>query len=139
MKIYGLLLFLIVSVSSCKRETQVEETEFNTVCNPMNLSYRFQPDEPSRREAADPTIIVFKDKYYLFASKSGGYWHTDNLINWDFIQTDEIPTEEYAPTAIAIQDTVYFLASSRVKSTIYKSANPLSGHWEIARRPSERA
>ncbi len=99
----------------------------------MNLSYRFQPDEPSRREAADPTIIIFNNKYFLFASKSGGYWHSDDLISWDFIQTNEIPTEEYAPTAIAIGDTVYFLASSRVKSTIYKSVNPLSGHWEIAR------
>lgn len=39
----------------------------------MNLNYRFMPNEPSRREAADPVVILFKDRYYLFASKSGGY------------------------------------------------------------------
>ena len=42
-----------------------------TYCNPMNLSYRFRPDTPSRREAADPMIVLFKNKYFLFASKSG--------------------------------------------------------------------
>jgi xylan 1,4-beta-xylosidase len=54
-------------------------------------------------------------------------------VEWNFIETDEIPVEEYAPTAIALGDTLYFLASSREKSTIYKSADPLSGRWEVAR------
>jgi hypothetical protein len=124
---------LTISFSSCRQPAETENIGVNTVCNPMNLNYRFQLEEPSRREAADPTVILYKDTYYLFASKSGGYWYSDDLLKWDFIQSDEIPTEDYAPTAIAIDDTVYFLASSRVKSTIYKSANPMSGHWTIAR------
>ena len=41
-------------------------------CNPLNLNYRFQIKEPSYREAADPTVVWFKDRYYLFASMSGG-------------------------------------------------------------------
>jgi xylan 1,4-beta-xylosidase len=89
-------------------------------------------EEPSRREAADPTAIWFKDRYYLFASKSGGYWHSKDLTSWTFIETSEIPIEEYAPTAVAIKDTLYFLASSNEKSTIYKSTDPLSGRWNIA-------
>ena len=44
------------------------------VANPMNLNYRFMIDGNSRREAADPVIEYFKGRYYLFASKSGGYW-----------------------------------------------------------------
>ena len=46
-----------------------------TICNPVNLSYRYMLDAPSRREAADPNMLVFKGEYYLFASKSGGYFH----------------------------------------------------------------
>ena len=70
--------------------------------------------------------------YYLFASKSGGYWYSDDLASWTFIRTNEIPTEEYAPTVVSIGNTLYFLASSTKKSTIYRTADPKSGHWDIA-------
>lgn len=94
-------------------------------------------DEPSRREAADPTVVWFKDRYFLFASKSGGYWHSKDLVEWAFIETTQIPVEEYAPTAVAIGDTLYFLASSNEKSTIYKSSDPLGGQWQVAREVLE--
>ncbi len=103
-----------------------------TFCNPIDLSYRFQLEEPSRREAADPTIVWFKDRYFLFASMSSGYWHSQDLVDWQFIQTNQIPTEEYAPCAIGLGDTLYFLASSSEKSTVYQSTDPLSGRWTVA-------
>lgn len=102
------------------------------ICNPINISYRFMPELPSRREAADPTVLVYKDEYYLFASKSGGYWVSSDLVDWKFIESNSIPTEEYAPTVVAIGDTVYFLASSNKKSTIYKSHDLKSGKWSVA-------
>jgi len=100
-----------------------------TICNPLNLNYRFQLSKPSRREAADPVIILFKDKYYLFASKSGGYWSSDNLLSWKFITTKDLHLEDYAPTAVVIKDTVYFMA---IGKGIYKSADPSTGQWQIA-------
>jgi xylan 1,4-beta-xylosidase len=106
------------------------------VCNPMNLSYRYRPetDEISRREAADPSVVFFKGSYYLFASKTGGYWWSDDLKHWELVETNQIPTESYAPAAIAIGDTLYFLASS---STTYypflKSVDPKGGKWEVVR------
>jgi hypothetical protein len=62
-----------------------------TICNPVNLSYRFCLDAPSRREAADPTLVIFKGEYFLFASKSGGYFHSKDLINWHLIATSDLP------------------------------------------------
>jgi hypothetical protein len=103
-----------------------------TICNPLNLSYRFCLDDPSRREAADPVIVLFKEEYYLFASKSGGYWHSINLINWDFITTADLPLEDYAPAAVVIKDTLYFMASGVPPIKIYKTANPKTGKWEVA-------
>src|ERR1700742_2011478 len=92
-----------------------------TICNPINLNYRFCLDTPSRREAADPTVINFRNEYYLFASKSGGYWHSSDLMQWDFITTKDLPLEDYAPTAVIMNDTVYFMASSSNQgSKIYK-------------------
>ncbi len=100
-----------------------------TICNPLNLSYRFCLDTPSRREAADPAMLTFKGEYYLFASKSGGYWHSTDLIHWDLITTGDLPLEDYAPTAMTINDTVYFMTSSDIQA-IYKTADPKSGVWK---------
>lgn len=99
-----------------------------TYCNPMNLSYRFRPDMPSRREAADPMIVLFQDKYFLFASKSGGYWVSDDLKVWQFITNNVLPWEDYAPTVVAIDNALYFMASEGKK--IYKSSDPIKGNWE---------
>ncbi len=111
-----------------------------TYCNPLDLSYRFMvDDEPSRREAADPTLILYKDTYYLFASKTGGYWWSDDMTNWNLVLTDEIPTEEYAPTAIVMRDTMFLMASATYPNKVIKTADPKSGHWSVARPAMERA
>lgn len=104
-----------------------------TICNPLNLNYRFCLDAPSRREAADPVIVTFKDEYYLFASKSGGYWHSTNLADWDFITSSDLPFEDYAPAAVVMDDAIYFVASTQAapSSKIFKSAEPKSGKWQV--------
>ena len=133
MKTFSVLLMILVTLSGCQTRVQTNKSEEAvTFCNPVNLSYRFTLDKPSRREAADPTIVWYKDRYFLFASKSGGYWHSPDLTGWSFIATDQIPVEEYAPTAVVLNDTIYFMGSSTEKSTIYKSTDPLNGVWQIA-------
>jgi xylan 1,4-beta-xylosidase len=111
------------------QQTDLTNPDQTTFCNPINLSYRFCLDTPSRREAADPTMVVFKNEYYLFASKSGGYFHSTDLIHWDLITTNDLPLEDYAPTAMVMNDTLYFMASSTVQA-IYKTADPKSGKWK---------
>lgn len=103
-----------------------------TICNPVNLSYRFCLDTPSRREAADPTMVVYKGEYYLFASKSGGYFHSTDLVSWDLITTNDLPIEDYAPAAVVMNDTLYFMASHAAPVSIYKTADPKSGRWQVA-------
>ena len=73
-----------------------------TFCNPLNLNYRFMGDAIDAREAADPVVILFKDDYYLFASRSGGYWTSTDLHDWTFIIPTGIDIETYAPAAIVI-------------------------------------
>ncbi len=122
----AVILFLVLFASLSNAQT--------TICNPLNLSYRFQLEKPSRREAADPTMIVFKGKYYLFASKSGGYWSSNDLINWKMITSPDLPFEDYAPTVVAIDNTVYFLATNwgRNSKKLYKTSEPSSGRWQVA-------
>lgn len=72
-----------------------------TFCNPVNLNYRFMKIDGGEgiREAADPVVVTFKDKHYLFASKSSGYWYSDDFTDWKqvFITDSVLPIEDYAP------------------------------------------
>ena len=127
------IVFTAISMAANAQNTGLINNSPVTMCNPVNLSYRFCLDAPSRREAADPTMVVFKNEYYLFASKSGGYFHSTDLLHWDLITTKDLPLEDYAPTVVEMKDTLYFMASQSLPPlTIYKTANPKSGHWEIA-------
>ncbi|ALM50367.1 carbohydrate-binding protein [Flavobacterium psychrophilum] len=129
-KLYTLgLLLLGMQMAFCQSGTANELT----ICNPLNFNYRFCLDAPSRREAADPVIVNFKKEYYLFASKSGGYWHSTNLADWDFITSPDLPFEDYAPAVVVIDDAVYFMASTQntPNSKVYKSTNPKSGKWKV--------
>ena len=125
-------LFLVLFICTLVANSQNKQTQ-TTICNPINLSYRFCLDEPSRREAADPTMVTFKGEYYLFASKSGGYFHSTDLIHWDLITTKDLPIEDYAPTAVEMNGELYFMASKNDPPLkIYKTADPKSGKWEVA-------
>ena len=125
------LIFIMILTYACEQSNNIaDKTVQKTICNPVNLNYRFCLDKPSRREAADPTMVNFKNEYYLFASKSGGYWHSADLISWDLITTEDLPLEDYAPTAVVMNDTIYFMASAD-KPVIYKTGNPKSGKWQV--------
>ena len=127
-----LLVCLTFTLAVHSQLPDINNQEQITMCNPVNLSYRFCLDTPSRREAADPTMITFKNEYYLFASKSGGYFHSTDLIHWELITTQDLPLEDYAPTVVEMKDTLYFMASKGSPVTIYKTADPKSGKWQIA-------
>jgi xylan 1,4-beta-xylosidase len=128
----ALKTFLLLFISAVTSITTFAQNKQTTICNPMNLSYRFMLDTPSRREAADPTMVVYKGEYYLFASKSGGYFHSTDLVNWDLITTKDLPLEDYAPASVVMNDTLYFMASAGAPVKIYKTANPKSGKWQVA-------
>lgn len=129
----GILLSIALSTTTFGQQTDLTNLHPKTICNPVNLSYRFCLDAPSRREAADPTMVVYKNEYYLFASKSGGYFHSKDLIHWDLITSSDLPLEDYAPTAVVMNDTLYFMASfEKPPFVIYKTTDPASGKWQVA-------
>jgi xylan 1,4-beta-xylosidase len=125
MKKILVLLLLIISCSSEKTEKE------KSYCNPMNLNYRFQfTNDTSYREAADPAMVTYKDKYILFASHSGGYWYSDDMLAWSFLPIESLPIEDYAPDAITVNDTTYYAASADVRKPLYYTTNPLEDNWK---------
>lgn len=92
-------------------------------CNPMNLEYRYQfyrklqvGSEPGAfkvyREAADPSLILFKDTYFLFPSMCVGFYTSEDLHEWAFHEfKGDIPIYDYAPDVRIIGEYMYFSAS----------------------------
>ena len=104
-----------------------------TICNPLDLPYRFCLQPPSRREAADPTVVFFRGEYWLFASQSGGYWHGADFIHWTFVEPTGLPLEAYAPTVEVIDGRLFYTAGGLA---LYSTDDPALGKWcEVPRSP----
>ena len=138
------LLLVSFFLFSCAENKQVTEQQ-TTFCNPMNLDYGwgcFQKREKKARTAADPVIVLFKDKYYLFTTMDiGGYRVSDDLITWKDvyfnpeIHASALDIVHYVAPAVAADDNyVYFINFTRDRSKkkvdVIRSADPENGKWE---------
>lgn len=138
------LLLVSFFLFSCAENKQVAEQQA-TFCNPMNLDYGwgcFQKREKKARTAADPVIVLFKDKYYLFTTMDiGGYRVSDDLITWKDvyfnpeIHASALDIDHYVAPAVAADDNyVYFINFTRDRSKkkvdVIRSADPENGKWE---------
>lgn len=109
-------------------------------CNPININYRYQFNADPRRggdlqicrEAADPSLILFKGRYYIFASMTLGVWVSDDLATWENHRLPkELPLYDYAPDVRVIGEYVYFCASSRDYNCDYwRTKDILHGPYE---------
>ena len=103
-----------------------------TYCNPLDLGYRYQhmkegPRVAGFREGADPTLVYFKNKYYLFVSMSAGFWYSDDLLHWDFHADPDLLIYDYAPDVRQVGDYLYFSASRKGRNCpILRTADPLT-------------
>ena len=63
----------------------------STYCNPINIDYTYSiynaNDNISYRSGADPAVVEFRGEYYMFVTRSMGYWHSTDLTNWDIYQS----------------------------------------------------
>lgn len=109
-------------------------------CNPVNTNYRYQFNQDPRmggliqicREAADPSMICYKGRYYIFASMTLGVWVSDDLVNWENHRLpSNLPLYDYAPDVRVIGGWVYFSASSRDRNCdYYRTQDILNGPYE---------
>ena len=109
-------------------------------CNPVNINYRYQFNDDPRskqglqvaREAADPSMICFQGKYYIFASMTLGVWMSEDLVNWENHRLPEnLPLYDYAPDVRVMGDYVYFSASHRdTPCDFYRTKDILNGPYE---------
>jgi len=84
------------------------------------------------REAADPSMILFGDKYYIFASMTLSVWCSEDLVHWESHRLpDNLPLYDYAPDVRVVGDYVYFSASKRDEvSHFYRTKDIINGSYE---------
>ena len=107
---------------------QVKTGSAQTFCNPLNLFSHMEPDQSGRKELDDPSVVLYQDNYFLFASNAGGYWNSADLISWKFIKPSRLPLKSTAPAAFVVGDWLYFASS--MTDTIFRTNDPLNGKWE---------
>lgn len=110
-------------------------------CNPLNVVYRYQFNEdyqdkslPKKidREAADPSMICFQGKYYIFPSMSLGCWVSEDMVEWkNYKLPENLPFYDYAPDVRVMGEYVYFCASNHDHPcSHYRTKDVLNGPYE---------
>ena len=105
-------------------------------CNPLNFTYQYQFNQKENgfslnREAADPSMILFKGKYYLFPSMTRGFLVSTDLAEWRLCPLKGVPVYDYAPDVRVIGDWMYFCASRRGEvCDFYRTKDPEGGNFE---------
>lgn len=108
-------------------------------CNPVNIDYRYQFNQMMQvgeiqvaREAADPSMIFYQGRYYIFASMTLSVWCSEDMANWESHRLpDNLPLYDYAPDVRVIGDYVYFSASKKGEiCNFYRTKDIINGPYE---------
>ncbi len=114
----------------------VDAQSVKTYCNPIDIDYTYMShyrarNDVSYRSGADPAVVNFKGKYYLFVTRSHGYWVSDDMSNWKFIK----PQSWYfngcnAPAAVVKDGKILVLGDPSGRGAVIETDNPELGDWK---------
>lgn len=130
------LLLAVGCVAATTFLPVAQNLRMDTYCNPLNVDYTYMIYDAGRdisyRSGADPAVVEFRGEYYMFVTRSNGYWHSTDLQNWNFITPKGYwyPQGCNAPAAHNYKDSVLYVCGdpSGVMS-VMSSDDPKSGVW----------
>ncbi|MGJ3234015.1 family 43 glycosylhydrolase [Marivirga sp.] len=139
------LLFAMSFLMACEQDQSQgsknsqktsQAKNYKTYCNPIDIDYSYMShyranNNVSYRSGADPAVVNYKEKYYLFVTRSHGYWVSDDMSNWKFIR----PQSWYfkgsnAPSAAVYKDKIIAYGDPSGRGPIIETDNPELGVWE---------
>lgn len=130
-----ILAFGLLS-NCCLSTLQAQFTQMSTYCNPLNIDYTYMiynaHKDISYRSGADPAVVKFRNEYYMFVTRSMGYWHSSDLQNWTFITPERWYFQgSNAPAAHNYKDSVLYVTGDPSGSmSILYTDNPKKGDWK---------
>jgi hypothetical protein len=128
MKKFVLIIFLFACIAV--------DAQQKTYCNPLNLDYTYMiynaHKDISYRSGADPAVVQFRNEYYMFVTRSMGYWHSTDLLHWNFITPEKWYFQgSNAPAAHNYKDSVLYVTGDPSGSmSILYTDNPKKGDWK---------
>lgn len=131
MKNIIITLFAICSLGSFAQSMRAK-----SYCNPLNVDYTYMvynsDKNLSYRSGADPAVVEFRGEYYMFVTRSMGYWHSKDLTNWDFITPEKWYFQgSNAPAAHNYKDSVlYVTGDPSGNMSILYTDDPKRGNWK---------
>lgn len=127
----GILAAALLALASCGGDRQPA-----TYCNPIDIDYTYMIYNSDRnlsyRSGADPAVVRFKGHYYMFVTRSLGYWHSTDLVNWEFLESKSTwyPQGCNAPAAHNYKDSLLYVTGDPSGSmSVMYTDDPLSGKW----------
>lgn len=135
-KAYYLLFWLMVWVLCCSSNIRAQSPQMRTYCNPINIDYTYaiynSTEDISYRSGADPAVVEFRNEYYMFVTRSMGYWHSTDLLHWNFISPEKWYFQgSNAPAAHNYKDSVLYMAGDPSGSmSILYTDHPKKGDWK---------
>ena len=110
-----------------------------TYCNPMNISYNYEPFNNnvrtlgSFRSSADPMGLTYKGEHFLFSTNQGGFHYSKDLTQWEFapasFQRRPTDDDQCAPAAFVSGDTLYYTGSTYYGLPVWYTTNPKGGKF----------
>lgn len=130
-------IILIVCLNLCVIcNMSAQSTQATTYCNPLNIDYTYMiynaHNDISYRSGADPAVVKFRNEYYMFVTRSLGYWHSLDLHHWTFITPEKWYFQgSNAPAAHNYRDSVLYVTGDPSGSmSILYTDNPKKGDWK---------
>jgi hypothetical protein len=135
-KLLFILLILFITIHGYSQQ--------KTYCNPINIDYGYTPipnfyKQGKHRATADPVIVNFKGKFFLFSTNQWGYWWSTDMLNWNFVSRKflkpdaKVYDELCAPAAFVMKDEMYLIGSTHGPNfSLYKTKDGTTDDWEVA-------
>ena len=130
------VLLISAVLFSCGENITENSHTKTTYANPVNIDYTYSNVRVDKgmfyRSGADPAVVPFRDKYYMFVTRSYGYWVSDDLTDWEFISPQNWFFEgSNAPGAWPMGDSLLIaLANPAGWQNMIETKNPLTGTWK---------
>lgn len=95
------------------------------------MSHYRAKNNVSYRSGADPAVVNYKGKYYLFVTRSHGYWVSDDMSDWNFIKPQNWYFKGSNAPAAAVRDgKIIAYGDPSGGGPVIDTDNPELGDWK---------